>query len=136
MATPPIKLSNRQIIRIRDGLKSLDGVSGKPGEVIRFDFDLSVSWSITQNVVAIDRAYQLYEIENNKLMRKFGIATGEPITEKNAGKVMEWNEKLEELKDKTQDLVGLVKLRRLELMKAGNIPPGVIGKIIELLVIE
>lgn len=114
-----IKLTNRQILKIRDGLKSLDGIEGKGGEIIRFDFDTGLSWNITKNTVLIERAAETYDRERQKLMRKHGVTPGEQVTAANAEKVARWGEELDALKDATQDVSGLLKMKKVEFLKAG-----------------
>lgn len=129
-----LKLTNRQILNLRDGFKSLDGVPGRPGEVIRFEFDAGLSWNITKNTVIIERAVEVYERQRAKITKESGVAAGTTVTDANAEKVSAWKEKLDALKnDATQELVGLLKIQRAELQKAGVKFPGILANLFPLL---
>lgn len=127
-------LTNSKILKLRDGLKALDGVPGKPGEVIRFDFDAATSWNITKNMVLIERAVEVYERERNKISATDGVSPGTAVTDANAEKIAAWKAKVDALKnDGTQEISGLFKMRRQDLQKAGKIPPGVMANLFDLI---
>lgn len=117
MATS-IKLTNREILSVRDGLKALDGVPSKEGP-IRFDFDTQTSWNITKNLVAIEKAVVLYEKQGMKFLKELGLANGVAVTSENALRVGDWNIKTDELKDGEQEFANLLRLPKSILMKAG-----------------
>jgi hypothetical protein len=126
-------VTNRQILKIRDSLKALDGIPGKVGEVIRFDFEVATSWNLSKNITIIERAVEAYERERMKISREMNVSPGQPITIENAANVAEWAGKIETLKDLPQELTGLLKIRRGELFRNGNkIPPGVISGMADL----
>jgi hypothetical protein len=108
-----LTLTNATILKLRDGLRALDGIPGKPGEVIRFDFESSVAWNITKNLVLIERAVSVYEIQRTKISQSEGVQPGTMVTDANAGKVAVWKAKVDELKNEgTQEIAGLLKLQR------------------------
>lgn len=117
MATP-IKLTNREILSVRDGLRALDGIVSKE-TTVRFDFDTQTSWNITKNLVAIEKAVVLYEKQGMKFMKELGLANGEKVTAENALRVGDWNIKTDELKDVEQEFTSLLRLPKSVLMKAG-----------------
>lgn len=129
-----LKLFNHEIIALRDGLRALDGIPGKMGEVIRFDFSDSLSWNITKNLVIVERAVKVYDMQRNKISHDSGVAQGMVVNEANAEKVGAWKDRMDHLKDEeSQELDGLLKLKRVELQKAGKIPPGIMANLFPLL---
>lgn len=129
-----LTLTNRQILNVRDGLKSLDGIPGKPGEMIRFEFEPGLSWNLTKNMVIIERAVETYERERNKITKESGVTQGTSVTDANAEKVSAWKEKIDALKNEgTQELTGILKLKRSELQKAGVKFPGVLANLFPIL---
>lgn len=128
-----LTLTNRQIIKLRDGLMSLDGIAGRPNEVIRFEFDTQLSWNIAKNAGIINRAFDLYEAERNKISRDMRVQPGLPVNEANSDRVAAWSEKIETLKELQQEFRGLLKLKRAELQKGNKIPPGILANLMELL---
>ena len=127
-------LTNATILKLRDGLRALDGIAGKPGEIIRFDFDAATSWNITKNLVLIERAVEVYERERAKISQADGVPPGMAVTDANAEKVAAWKNKVDHLKNEgTQEITGLLKIRRQDLQKAGVKVPGILANLFDLI---
>jgi hypothetical protein len=129
-----LTFTNATILKLRDGLRALDGIPGRPNEIIRFDFDVQTAWNITKNLVLIDRAVATYEMARAKITQTEGVVVGTAVTEANAEMVAAWKAKLDQLRNEgTQDISGLLKIRLKDLQKAGKIPPGVMANLFDLI---
>lgn len=126
-------LSNLQIEKLHKGLRALDGVP-VGSETVRFEFSDNLSWNITKNLVLVERALEVYKKHQAKLMRDTGISIGEKVTDSNIQKVSVWKEKLDTLNENTQEISGLLLLKRADLQKAGVSKfPGIMANLFDLI---
>lgn len=120
-----LNITNRQILSLHAALRALDGMpSGS--EFIRFEFADNVAWNITKNLIIAENAAVAYERRKGQIMREAGICQGQTVTAENAVAVAKMLDRLEALKDETNDLTGLLFLKRADLKcEVNKIPPSV-----------
>lgn len=136
MAEKPLTLSNREILNLKEGLSSLDGVIDKAGsntEVTRFTFDDKLTWNIAKDLDIVERATLLYQKARRSTAAKLGVIDGMKVTQENAASVAKYQEEEDKLQDKTQDLTGVLKLSRKELQSGNKIPPSVLKNLMPIL---
>ena len=123
MAEKPTPYTNREIVKVREGLRLLSGVSSKAGEVTRFDLPDNLVWNVAKDESIFERAEEVYQRARKSLAAKHGVVENMKLTEANASAVAAFIEANEGLLDQTQELSGILKLKRKELQEAGvNIP--------------
>jgi hypothetical protein len=136
MAEKPLTLSNREILNLHEGLSALDGVVDRAGsntEVTRFTFDDKLSWNIAKNLDIVERATVLYQKARKSAAGKLGVVPGMKVTPENAANVAKYQEAEDALLEKTQDLVGTLRLTRSQLQSGNKIPPSVLKNLMPLL---
>ncbi len=76
----PIKVKNKQLIKISAALRSLDNaLEEKKG----YEFDIDTYWTIVLNLEEVGRALTAYENGKKGLLRKHNLVEGETITPSN-----------------------------------------------------
>lgn len=115
----PLQLTNREILKTHEGLKALDGVPGPDGRIERFDLDDNNSWNCSKNRSIIEHAVDAYNKERRKQASALGVVDGMKITDGNAQSVATFLDKCESILDKTNDLNGLLRFKKADLLKAG-----------------
>lgn len=133
MAKEPITLTNRDILKLHDGLTALSGVSNKKDEITRFDFSTDLVWNIAKNETLIERAKEAFVKAKKEIAAKYGVVENMKITDANAAQVASFIDAEEKLLEKTQDVSGLLKLSRVDLQKGGLNIPGVLKLLMPLL---
>lgn len=125
MAEPKITLTNKQISKSVEGLKSLDGVSNEAQKIERFDFDENLGWNIAKNRHIFENAEEVYQKAKASLAARLGIVENMKLTSENAAAVAKFVEQNNALLEKTQELNGILKISRSALFKAGVKIPGI-----------
>ncbi len=120
-----LQLENRAISKVREGLNALSGVSDKASEITRFDFDGKLVWNIAKNEDLFERAENIFLRARKALAAKHQVVEGMKLTDENAPRVALYQKELDELQDKTQELTGVLKLKRSDLEAAGVKIPSV-----------
>lgn len=133
MADKSHELTNREIVRLAEGLRGLDGVVESAGKLRRFDFDDNLTWDIAKNSDIVERAAKLYERARKRLAAGFEIVEGVSLTPQNAPAVAAYLDGNEELLDKTQTLIGLVRFNRKTLQSGNKIPPSIFAALMPIL---
>lgn len=127
-------MSNREILKLHEGLIALDGIASKDGSVVRFEFDDNISWNLAKARAIVERAIEVHQRERNKLKAKYGVVDKMALTAENAPKVATFIEKNDVLLDQTNELTGILRFKRSDLQKHGNkIPPGVLMQLMPLI---
>lgn len=133
MAEKPTSLTNREILRLHEGLTALDGVGAKDGSVLRFEFDDSMAWNVAKNRRIIEEAKKNYDLACKTLAVSLKIVEGQKVTDENAERVAKFIEGCEKIRDKTQDLTGILRISRKDLQKAGVKIPGILSNLMPIL---
>lgn len=133
MSTPPLTLTNRQILKLLDGVRSLSGVSNKASEIRRFDFPCSLVWDIAKAESILETAETVYHKAKKSLAAKYKIVDNMKVTEENAASISAFLEENEELLDRTQELHGLLPFKLAELQKAGVDIPSILKNLMPLI---
>jgi hypothetical protein len=133
MADKTYELTNREIVRLAEGLRGLDGVVESAGKLRRFDFDDNLTWDIAKNSDIVERAAKLYERARKKLAAGLEVVEGQGVTPQNAAAVAAFIAGNEELLDKTQTLAGLTRLNRKTLQSGNKIPPSIFAALMPIL---
>lgn len=137
MAAPVTVLTNREILKLAEGLQCLDGVSNNKDSVERYDFDavkeVDLGWNVAKSRNIVERAVEVYQRELTKRGAKFGVVSKMKLTPENAANVAKFMEEEQKLLDGTQELAGLLKISRKHLKAAGVKIPGVYVSLMPLL---
>lgn len=133
MADKPTPHTNREILKVHEGLTALDGVASKDGSVIRFEFDDSLSWNIAKDRRIFEEAKKNYDLACKTLATSLKIVDGQKVTDENAERVAKFIEGCEKIRDKTQDLSGVLRISRKDLQKAGVKIPGILSNLMPIL---
>lgn len=128
-----LTLSVRDLLKIDEGLRSLDGVSNEAGKITRFDFESGLAWNIAKNQDITERALAPYNRAVAALQAKHGIVERMQLTEENAAAVATFADKRNELLDKSVEVNGILKLSRSDLQTAGVKIPGVLKNLMQIL---
>ena len=134
----PLKISNRDLLKLNEALGRLDGSKTGKDEIIPFEFTPEVSWKLAKNAVITGRAVLAYEKAVKQQAVQIGIKPGESITvggtekpdEAKLEKFLRLDEAKETLKDQEQDLSGILLITLAELLartdgKSNPIPQSV-----------
>jgi len=124
--SPKVSLTNRDIVKLQKALKALDGVvDGK--ELRRFDYSTETRWLIIKAQFIIDRAKDLFELANDNFFKESGLVEGEPISDNNREKILQFQRAQKELERQVQDLeLPMVGAKQLEEKNQKfRIPPSV-----------
>lgn len=120
-----VTLTNRQILNLYAGLKGLDGMMSGT-EFVRFEFADNIAWNISKNLTIVEAAVTAYERRKSKIFLECKVSPGQQVTSENAAEVAACMEKIEALKDQTNELTGILFLKRADLKCSENkIPPSV-----------
>lgn len=114
-------LTNREILKLSSGLTDLVGAQDKDG-VERFDFDANTSWNLAKDLDIVERAVGLYDKQKRIIAAKLGVVEGQKLTDENAPRVAQFLKELDDLKDQSVELQGLLRFKRADIQKAGKIP--------------
>lgn len=128
MSDAPLKLTNRQIARLAEGLKALDGVVSDGGKITRFKLDSDTAWNIAVNIEIVDQAIRIYERAKKTLGEQYGVVERMELTPQNAPNVASYIAAEDVLQDKIQDL-GLHIFSRKTLQEKNAIPPSVLANL-------
>lgn len=134
MAEPVKTLTNREIVKLCDGLRCLDGVSNEAQKIERYDFDENIGWDISKDRDKLEHAEVVYNKHKAALAARLGVVEKMRLTDENCAAVAQFVDQNETLLDKTQDITGLLKLSRKGLLKAGVKIPGIFTQLMPLLV--
>lgn len=133
MAAKPTTLTNREITKLFEGLRALDGTTGKDGAVERFELDDGLSWNAAKDRAIVERAFETYTYERKKIAAKWGVVDGMKLTPENAPNVAKFAEACEELLERTNELNGLLRFKKAELLKAGVNVPSILSNLMPLI---
>lgn len=134
MAEPRITLTNRQILKLVEGLKSLDGVSNEAQKIERFDFDENLGWNVAKDRHLCEEAEEVYKKSKASLAARLGVVENMKLTPENAAAVAKFIEQNNDRLEKTQELNGILKISRSALFKAGVKIPGIYTCLMPILV--
>lgn len=126
-------LTNRDIVKLYEGIVALDGQADKEGKVERFDLDDDTSWQVAKCRRILEGAVETHQKERKKLGAKHKIVEGMKLTTENAPVVADFMIACEELLDRTNELNGLLKLKLSALRKAGVKTPGILSNLMPLI---
>ena len=132
MAESPHLLSNRQILKLAEGLSSLDGVV-EGGKVVRFKLDNDTAWHVALDLEAVARAKVAYERRLKSLGAELGVVERMELTPANAANVAKYMDEQETLLEQTQDMSCLHSYCRKALQEKNAIPPSVLANLLPLL---
>lgn len=128
----PLTLTNEELLKVEEGLKSLDGIPDK-GTVIRFDLPDDLCWNCAKNRCIVERGLRAHGLELRRLAAKHKVVDGQRLTEENAPAIAAYLAAAEALKDKTIELTGILKINRKELVAAGVKVPGIFTNLMPIL---
>lgn len=124
-----LTLSNREILKLNEGLCALDGVADKEGKIERFNLDDKLVWNVTKARRIVESAVETYRLARKSVGARHGVVDGMKLTEANAASVALFMEADEKLQAQTNELIGILKLKRSELQAAGVKIPGILSNL-------
>lgn len=128
-----LTLSNREIQKLHEGLVALDGIADKDGSVLRFDLTDKMVWDVCKNRTIVERAVDTHKKARKAIGARYGVVEGMKVTPEKAADVAGFLYACEELLDATNELNGLLKLKRNDLQKAGVKVPGILVNLVPIL---
>lgn len=128
-----ITATNREILKIHEGIAALDGIANSEGKVDRFDLDVDLVWNVAKNRRIIEGAVETYQKARRSLLQKHKVIDRMKITPENAANIATFQEEEEKLLEKSNELTGILKLKRSDLTKAGVRVPGILSNLILIL---
>lgn len=133
MAAPTPELTNREILKLAEGLAGLDGCVGDGGKVTRFKFDAETAWRVALDTEIVGRAKLAYERRLKQLGAEHGVVEGMGLTPANAAAVAAYIAAQDALLDQKQPVTGLHTYQRSVLQEKNPIPPSVLAALLPLL---
>lgn len=120
-----LKLTNRDLVKLDNALRSLDGSKQGKDEIMPFEFAPAVSWKLSKNAVIVERAKLAYDKAVRMQARQLGILPGESITvggdkapdAEKLAKFLKHDAIVEELKDQETEITGILCITLDELLK-------------------
>jgi hypothetical protein len=114
MAQSPITVSNRALLKLNQGLGSLDGINSKEG-VIPFVFDTETKLALLHNAIVVERAKEALDRFDRDSVKANKIWDGMEKTPESVARLNAHITAREEMLDGSTDLTGLrtLKIERL-----------------------
>lgn len=106
MASSPIKVSNRALLKLNQGLGSLDGINSKEG-VVPFVFDTETKLALLHNAIVVERAKEVLDRFDRDSVKANRIWDGMEKTPESVERLAAHISAREEMLDDTTDLTGL-----------------------------
>lgn len=120
-----IKLTNRDLQKLNEGIVALDGIADASGGVTRFDLGVDLSWNVAKIRTIVERANEAFNRAKKSLAAQNGVVERQRVTAENAPAVAKYIDDVEALLDKEVELTGILLLDRSVLQKAGVKTPGI-----------
>lgn len=116
MASSPNVVSNRALLKLNQGLGSLDGINSKEG-VIPFVFDTETKLTLLHNAILVERAKEVLDRFDRDSVKAKKIWDGMEKTPESLERLAAHISAREEMLDGTTDLTGLRTLKIERLLK-------------------
>lgn len=121
-----LNITNRQLLDLRRGLKSLDAVkAGKDGEIVPLEFDIKTRSRLMTAAVKIEPHALAYDKLDRAISLETGVYEGMEKTDANGLRLDGYRRKIEELLDQPVEIDGILFVTLSDIL---NRPPGIDGK--------
>ena len=131
-----LKITNRDLIKLDQALKCLDCSRAGKDEVIPFEFDARVSWSLAKNSVLVERAKLAFDRAIRQQSKQCGLTPGDSIRvgpgdnpdPELVRKFAAFEETADVLKDQETEISGLIFISLKDLLTKPSNSDGKQGK--------
>ena len=118
MASSPLNVTNRALLKLNQGLGSLDGINSKEG-VIPFVFDTETKLDLLHNAIVVERDKEKLDRFDRAAVKANNIWDGMEKTPESVARLATYLAAKEEMLDATTDLTGI---RRIKIERLLNQP--------------